>query len=185
MSMGRSHEKWFERMFRVINSTVCFSLAYIFITFSSWFVMGLAGLLIRFDSFIYYYGIKYIHNDRDWTKLKVSFIFSSASLYCLGLGLFCWFLFRRLKNFKMLFNIFLVWVFIIGTTMFCSQALIAILGANKYASPFYQNWAVVYAWWHLPSIVVYFLALPVLGLFGYSRLTTPSLFCWLPFHIVK
>jgi hypothetical protein len=165
MEMQRGREKWPERLTRIVNSTVCFSLAYILITYSYWLAMGFAGLLFRFDSFVYYYWIKFILNDRDWTKLKITAIFSSGPLICFGLGLLCFFLFERLKNLKSIVNLFLLWVFVIGTSLFTSQAMIAALGANKYASPFYQGLAVVYAWWHLPNAVVYLLALPFIFLF--------------------
>jgi hypothetical protein len=165
MEMQRGREKWPERLTRIVNSTVCFSLAYILITYSFWLSMGFTGLLFRFDSFVYYHGIKFILNDRDWTKLKITAIFSSGPLLCLGLGLLCFFLFEKLKNLKSTLNLFLLWVFVIGTSLFTSQAVIAALAANKYASHFYQNFAVVYAWWHLPSSVVYLLAMPFLFLF--------------------
>jgi hypothetical protein len=167
MAIQRAREKGHERFARIVNSTACFSLAYILITYLFWFVMGVAGLVLKFDSFVYYFGIKYLTNDRDWTKLKATFIFSSGPFFCLFLGLLCLFLFQRLKDFKTVFNVFLIWIFVIGTTLFTSQGIIAILGANKYLSPYYQNFAIVFSWWHLPAMVVYILALPLLILFAF------------------
>lgn len=165
MDIPRNRERWYEKLSRVVNSTVCFSLAYILLTYLFWLVMGFAGMLFKFDSFVYYYGIKYILNDYDWTKLNVTFIYSSGSFFCLTLGLLCLFLFHKLKEIKTMLNIFLLWGFIIGTAIFTSQAVIASLGANEYLSPYYQNFTVVYAWWHIPTPVVYMLAFPLLGLF--------------------
>src|SRR5687767_7689602 len=101
----RSREKWYSRLTRIINSAACFSLAYILITYAYWLVMGVAGLLLKFDSFVYYYGIKYMLNDRDWTALKVTFVYSSAPFFCLALGLLCRFVFERSKHFKTLLNV--------------------------------------------------------------------------------
>src|SRR5438046_2005384 len=116
MDIQRGREKWHQRLTRIVNSTACFSLAYILITYLFWFVMGLAGLLLKLDSFVYYYGIKYVMNDRDWSRLKITFIFSSGPLFCLFLGLLCLFLFQRLKDFKSIFNVFLIWTFVIATS---------------------------------------------------------------------
>lgn len=167
MDVARSREKWHERLSRVINSTVCFSLAYVVITYLFWLVMGFAGKLFKFDSFVRYYDIKYILNDYDWSQLRITFVYSSGPFFCLALGLFCLFLFNKLKAYRVIFNIFVLWGFIIGTSIFTSQAIIACLGANKYLSPFYQNFAVVYAWWHVPVAVVYILAIPLLIAFLY------------------
>jgi hypothetical protein len=165
MDEQRAKEKWHERLSRVINSTACFSVAYILLTYLFWFGMGVAGLIARFDSFIYYYGIKIILNDQNWSKLKVSFIFFAGPGLCLGLGLLCLFLFNRLKKFNNAINIFLLWMFVIGTTMFTSETVVATLGTHHYASPYYKGFAVIFSWWHLPRPVVYLFALPLLFLF--------------------
>ena len=165
MDKPRTHEKWYERLSRIINSTVCFSLAYIAITYLFWLIMGYAGKMYKFDSFVYYFGIKYILNDNVWTKQSITLIFSSGSILSLVIGITAFFLFERLKHIKVIFNVFLLWLFIIGTTIFAAQAVIAVLGANEFLSPFYQNLTVVYAWWHLPYAVVCLLVLPWLALF--------------------
>ena len=127
-----NREPWYSRLSRVINSAVCFSLAYVLITYAFWYVMGQAGKLLRFDSFVYYYGVKYLLNGQAWTKLKVTFIYSSGPLFCLALGLFCLYLFQMLKHIKLMFNLFLVWAFVIGTAMFSAQGIIADLGVHEY-----------------------------------------------------
>jgi hypothetical protein len=185
MELPRGREKWYERLTRVVNSTACFSLAYLVITYAFWLVMAIAGLIVKFDAFVFYYGIRYMLNDRDWTTLKVTFIFSIGSLFCLVLGVVCKFVFDRLKKFPSIVHVFLLWCFVIGTVIFTSQAVIAILGTGKYTSPFYQGFAVVYSWWHLPKAGVYLLAIPMLLLFAYFAVNYARPFITLAYSYSK
>ena len=185
MSGHSSSEKWHSRLSRVINSTICFSLAYIVITYLFWITMGMMGKVFRFDSFVYYYGIKYILNDRDWTKLSITFLYSSGPFFCLTFGLLCFFTFHKLKGIKVLFNVFLLWGFIIGTSIFTAQSLIASLGAGDYLSPFYQNFSVVYSWWHIPVPVVYMFNIPFLFLFALFAVNYAKPFQLLAFSYLK
>lgn len=165
MDISKRRELWHQRLSRVINSAICFSLAYILLTYLSWLIMGYTGTLFKYSSFVYYYGIKFILNDHKWTKSSVTLIYSSGFLFCLVVGVLGFFLFERLKHIKTMFNIFLLWCFIIGTSIFTAQGIIACLGTSEYLSPFYQNLAVVYAWWHVPAPVVYLLEIPIFVLF--------------------
>ncbi|MES2621871.1 MAG: hypothetical protein V4615_13560 [Bacteroidota bacterium] len=180
-----SSEKWHSRLSRIINSTVCFSLAYIVITYLYWIIMGMAGKVFGFDSFVYYYGIKYILNDRDWTRLSVTFLYSSGSFFSLVFGLMSFISFHKLKGVKTLLNVFFLWGFIIGTSIFASQSLIASLGAGEYQSPFYQNFAVIYAWWYIPVPVIYLLNIPFLFLFALFAVNYAKPFQLLAFSYSK
>ncbi len=163
----KGREKWYSKLFRILNSAICFSIAYIVVTYSSWFVMGLVGKLFKFNSFVYYYGIKYMLNGQEWTTLKVTAIYSVAPFFALFFGILSFYLFDKLKKIRILLNLFFLWGFVIGTSVFCAQGIIMSLGIGEYLSPFYQNFTVVMAWWHIPAPVVYLLTIPFMILLAY------------------
>jgi hypothetical protein len=154
--LDRKHsEDWQNRLARTVNSAACFSIAYVLLTYLYWFVTGLVGRLFSFDSFIYYYGIKFILNNHSWTRLKIIFIYSAGPFFMLYLALLCLFLYSRLKSIKTLLNVFFLWVFIVGISIFLAQFVIAALGIYEYNSLYYQGLAVTFAWLKLPTFLVY------------------------------
>ena len=156
--MDRKHsEEWHSRLARTVNSAVCFSLAYVVLTYLLWFVMGLTGRLYKFDSFIYYYGIKFILNSNTWNVSKVAIVFSSGPFFVLLLGLLGLFLFMRMKEIRTMLNVLFAWTFIIGVSIFISQFVIAALGIYSYNSLYYQGLAVSFAWLKVPVFLIYLL----------------------------
>ncbi len=181
----RNREQWYSKLFRIFNSGVCFSLAYIIFTHLSWFMMGLVGKFWKFDSFVYYFGIKFILNNHTWTKLKVLFVYSTAPIFFLIAGLLCVYFFDKLKNIKTLLNVFFLWGFVIGTCVFCAQGVISALGAGEYNSPYYQNFAVVFAWLHIPVVLVYALIIPFFILLVYFSVNYARLFLIFAYSYTK
>ncbi|MBK7147329.1 MAG: hypothetical protein IPH78_00570 [Bacteroidetes bacterium] len=167
MDINRGSEQWWSKLVRVINSTVCFSMAYIMITFLHWMTLSSIGKFFKFDSFVYYYGIKFVLNGAYWNRLNVSFIYGGGTLFFLLFGLFSLYLYDKLRNFKSVLNLFFIWGFIIGTTLFCVQIIVAAIGYGEYNSPFYQGLAVVFAWVRIPIFIVYALVIPFAILFAY------------------
>lgn len=153
----KQSEQWQSRISRTINSTACYTLAYILLTYLLWFVTGIAGRLYKFDSFIYYYGIKFILNGHAWSTLKVAVVYSSGPVVVLALAMLSLFLFNRMKDIRTLLNVFFLWVFITGTGIFVSEVIIADLGYRNYSSIFYQGLAVSFSWLRMPSFVLYLL----------------------------
>ena len=157
----KGKEQWYNKLFRMLNSAVCFSLAYIVLTYVDWFVMGLVGkLLFKFDVFVHYYGLRFILAGQYWSKLKVTLVYGSGPMFFLIAGLVCLYIYDKLKEYPTQLNLFLYWCFVIGTSLFASQAAIAALGAGEYNSPYYQGFSVVLAWWKAPNIVSYILVVP-------------------------
>ena len=152
----KGKEQWYSKLFRIVNSAVCFSIAYIVLTYLHWVVMALVGNVFKFDAFVYYFGIKFILVSEVWTRLKVTFVYGSGPVFFLVAGLFCVYFYSRLKKFPTLLNVLFLWGFVIGTSVFCAQGAVASLGAGEYNSPFYQGFTVVYAWWRIPEAGVYF-----------------------------
>jgi hypothetical protein len=153
----KQSEEWQSRASRTLNSTACFSIAYVIVTYMLWFVTGLAGLSYKFDSFVYYYGIKFILNSHSWTKFKVMTVYSSGPLFLLLMAFGAAFFYNRLKTIKTLLNLFFLWIFIIGISIFIGQLVIGTLGINNYNSIYYQGLAVSFSWLRIPKFLLYIL----------------------------
>ena len=117
--------------------------------------MALMGKFFKFDSNIYYYGIRFLLNGGKWSKLKVTLIYSTYPVAAILFGLVMLYIFEKTKKTTAQINLFFVWCFVIGTSCFVSQGVISSLGADEFNSPFYQNFSVVYSWWFLPVPFVY------------------------------
>lgn len=185
MNILQSTEKWTERAARVINSTVCFCLAYITVTLAFWFSMSGTAAFFKFNSFVYYYGIRILLNNGRWDKLNVTLIFSTGPIVALIIGLLGAFLFSQLKHIKSILNVYFTWLFVIGCTVFSTQGVISSLGANEYNSPFYQNFAVALAWWRIPKAGVYLLNIPFAAVFLFFATNYPRLFLQFAYSYTK
>lgn len=163
----RSTEQLSSKLSRMVNSTACFILAYILATHSQWFVMSAIGHFFKFDSWVYYYGIKFMLNGGYWNRLNVSFIYGGSTLYLLLFGLAGIYLFDKLKTYKTNVSLFFLWCFVIGTSLFSVQMLIAAIGYGEYNSPFYMGFAIAMAWVRVPLPFVYLLVLPFALMFIY------------------
>ncbi len=151
----KGKEQWSDKLIRIINSTVCFTLAYAVINFGGFFSMAMVGKFFGMAANIYYFGIRFMLNGNKWTKMKVSLIYSAYPVFALLFGLAMLYIFDRIKRKPALLNVFLVWAFVIGTSIFTAQGIIASVGVSEFNSPFYQNFAVVFSWWFLPAHFVY------------------------------
>ncbi|MFM2305763.1 MAG: hypothetical protein RLZZ367_432 [Bacteroidota bacterium] len=172
----KGKEQWYDKLIRIINSTVCFVLAYAVITFGGFFSMAMVGKIFKFDANVYYFGIRFMLNGNKWSRLKVTLIYSSYAFFALLFGLFMLYIFDRVKRKPAVLNVFLLWSFVIGTAMFAAQGLIASFGANEFNSPFYQNFAVVFAWWFLPPPFVYATNVFFVVLLLYFSINYPKMF---------
>ncbi len=104
----KGREQWHSKLFRIINSAICFALAYIVITWLGWFAMAVMGKVFKFDANVYYYGIRYLLNNHKWTKVKVSFIYITYPVFALLFGLLMLYLFDKGRKMKTSLNVFFV-----------------------------------------------------------------------------
>lgn len=172
----KGKEQWYDKLIRIFNSTVCFVLAYAVITLGGFFSMAMVGKFFKFDANIYYFGIRFMLNGHKWSRLKVTLIYSSYAFFALLFGLLMLYIFDRVKRKPAILNVFLLWCFVIGTSIFTAQGLIASFGANEFNSPFYQNFAVVFAWWFLPVPFVYATNVLFVVLLLYFAINYPKMF---------
>ncbi len=168
--LKRGGETLISKIFRILNSTICFILAFISVNYLSWFAMALVGKFFKCDAIVYSYGIKFItpvDPEQFWNKLKILLIFSTPALFPLVFGLLCLYVYDRLKNVKTLLNLYLVWCFLIGTITFSTQGVIASLGYGEINSEYYRNFAVVFSWLRIPLPLVYVFNIPFAIVFLY------------------
>jgi hypothetical protein len=175
--INKGREKWDSKLFRLINSTLCFCIAYMIITYSCFFISGLAAKIFNYQTDVFYHSIKFFLHQKEWKKLSVTVIFSTPLIVMVVFGLLAMYLNYKVRKLAFNFNLVLIWVFVIGTTMACMQGLIANLGLGEYNSPFYQNLAIVFSWFYIPEIAGYiFTALTLLVfLFFITRYLRPFL----------
>ena len=184
--MDRKHsEQWQSRVSRTVNSAACFSLAYVILTYLMWFVTGLAGRFYKFDSFIYYYGIKFILNSHAWSPARVATVYSAGPVTILLLALLALFLYSKMKKVKSMLNGFLLWIFVVGISIFVSQFVIAAFGIYHFDSLYYQNLAVCFTWLRISPVWVYLLNVLVLGLTLYIGVNCARLFLTFSFSFSK
>ncbi len=172
----KGKEQWYDKLIRIFNSTVCFVLAYAIITFGGFFSMAMVGKFFKFDANIFYFGIRFMLNGNKWSRLKVTLIYSSYAVFALLFGLLMLYIFDRVKRKPAILNVFLLWCFVIGTSIFAAQGIVASFGANEFNSPFYQNFAVVFAWWFLPAPFVYATNVLFVVLLLYFAINYPKMF---------
>lgn len=154
--ISRRSETWKSKGIRMFNSTVSFSLAYILITQLIWVGMSLIAKVFQKDSIVYYYGIRFMQNKPEfWSRLKVTVVYGGGPFVALTMGLLGIYFYSKLKATKTLFNLFFLWCFVIGTSMFAAQGVIASLAGHEFLSPYYTWFACVFAWWRIPLFIVY------------------------------
>jgi len=163
-------EVWHSKLFRTLNSALCFSLAYALFNFIFWWAMVFAAKRYRIDSFVYYYGVKMMINSSLWDKDKVTFVYSAGPVACLVFSLIFLILYRLMRKLPSLINVFFLWGFVIGSCMFVAQGIIILLGAYNYSTPYYQGLAVVLSWWRVPVTAARLGTIPLFLLFIYLTL---------------
>lgn len=160
MEQQKGRETLGSKTARIFNSAVCFTLAYMIFTYLYWFTTAFVGKLYGFHSFVYYYGVQFMLFNHKWDKLKILAVYGSGTFILLVFALLCIYFYDKLKKFKIVFNVFLVWCYFVGTSLFAAQGVIASIGVNEYFyNDFYQNLAVVFAWLDVPHFMVYLLAI--------------------------
>lgn len=182
---SKGQEGWFSKLSRVLNSAVCFSIAYIFFMEGYWVATALVGNFFKMDAFVYYYDVKLMLHEQEWFLKNVILIFSAGPLFSLVFGLLCLYLYNKLKAVTQPFSLILLWGYVIGVSMFCGQSLIASLGANQYNSPYYTGLSVVFAWLYFPMALIYLLNVPFVLLLTFFAVNTGPLFLRMSYSYTK
>ncbi len=163
--MRKIGETLLSRLSRVANSTLAFCIAFIIVISVFNLVTAIFGKIFGFDSTVYYYGVRLNQNTTEWYLKNVVIIFSSGTISIFLLGIVFYALFNNLKSKQLVINLIFLWGFVICSSIIAAQGLIMILGDGQYSSPYYSNLAIVAAWLHFPTPIIYLFAI-LLFLFG-------------------
>ena len=151
----RNSEKWQSKISRILNSTMCFCIAYAVMMTGFNLTTAIMGKVFGFYTTTYYYGAKFVVNHNYWTRLSVFFVYGSGIAFVALFGIVCGVLFFKLKEKSYILNLVFLWGMIISGSVIAAQGLIIHLGAEQYISPFYQNLTVVLSWFHVPLVLYY------------------------------
>lgn len=186
--LKRGGETLNSKLFRILNSAVCFILSFISVNYLSWFVSAVACKIFKCDVIVYFTGLKIItpvDADLFWNRLRVILIYGTPAVFPLLFGLFSLYIYDKTRQIKTLFNVYLLWNFFVGTMMFAAQGAIASLGVSEANSEFYRNLAVVYSWFYIPAPLAYILNVPFAILFLYFGKHAVRLFLLFAYSFVK
>ena len=178
-------EKTASKIQRMVNSLAAFCAAYMACMFGYYLVTAAMGKVFGFDAWVYYYGVKFLMGKHKWGKFNIFFTYGAGSFFLLLMTGLCAYIFFRVKDRILVLNLVWLWGFVIAGSMFCSQAVIACLGAEEYNSPFYQNLTVVYAWLYMPNAVVYAMAIPFMAMLVFFSVYSSKPFLSLSYSFSK
>jgi hypothetical protein len=148
-----------SKIWRVLNSSICFVIIFLTFTYSFYLVTALAGKVFGFDSTLGYNEVKFNIHQVFWTKKTVTLICGMGPAFVLLLGLFCAYIFSETKRYSYIANVILMWGFVVGVSVFISHFFAGMFGNGDINSPYYQNMAAIYAFFSVPPAVSYFFSL--------------------------
>lgn len=157
ISSNNKKEKLASKGARVINSTMAFVIAYMFIIFLFSFATGLIGKLFGFDSNISLAGVKFDLGRHKWEKLNVAVIWSFGTLVTALLGGLFFYLFSQFKSRVNLANLVFLWGAVIAFSIFTAQGILPCLEPGETLAC-YTNLTVVHTWLGTPQTIIYILS---------------------------
>lgn len=133
-----------------MNSAICFTVVFLLFTYLFYFFTAIAGKVFGFDSSLVYNGVKFNLHQIFWSKKTVTVICGAGPFALFAIGLFCAYIFSETSRKPYLVNVMLMWGFVIGVSLFLSHIFSGVFGINDINSPFYQNFAAIYAFFNVP-----------------------------------
>ncbi|MCS6819521.1 MAG: hypothetical protein NZ522_06165 [Chitinophagales bacterium] len=151
-------ELWSSKFFRITNSAVSSFLALLLAILVCGVAKAFFMKTFGIKSHLTFYDAFPVTSDPNvWYLKNVLIIYSSGIIATLLLGLAGLYLFHNLKRYDLSFSVFFIWLYVWALNIFCSQALLALLGLEEYYSPYFNNLVVVLAWLRFPKILAYLL----------------------------
>jgi MFS family permease len=178
-------EKLSSKAGRVLNSAMAFVIAYMLIIFSFYVVTALMGKIFGFDATVYYYGVKFELGKHKWNRFNVFFIWGFGTLFVFVLGGLFSYLFYRFKEKLFLVNLIFLWGSVISFSFVAAQGILPCLQPGEWVSPFYQNLAVVFAWFFVPVAILYVLGFLFMAFLVFFSIYTSKPFLSLSYSFSK
>lgn len=134
---------------------MAFVIAYMIIIFFFSLATALMGKVFGFDSHMSYSGVTFEIGRHKWDRLNILFIWSAGTFFTIFVGGIFAYLFMQLKERVLLGNLVFLWGSVIAFSIVGAQGILPCLQPGEYLSPFYNNLAVVFAWFYFPVPVLY------------------------------
>ena len=108
----------------IINSTVIFLLAYLFVFALLNFTSSISALTFDIKSNIYYYNISYLVRSRDWTTDAIKVVYSAGPFLCLIFSLIVIIIYINISQETWFVRLLLFWIFCHAYIHFFGEMLI-------------------------------------------------------------
>lgn len=151
--MQHKNEKVEDKLVRVFNSSIGFAIAYLLINIGYQLTIGFIAKVFNVGRHFYPFGIDVTQNLQYWNREIVIFVYISGFLFCLLASILGYILYNKYSRKEIVFNLFFLWLNVIGLLMALGHFIVGVLANNDHTSFYYNGFAVIYAWLYLPKIV--------------------------------
>lgn len=176
MEMLSGREQWNSKLFRIVNSTLCFAIASFLLIFGHFLVISLLAQHYNINTTIYLNEIHFSAPKNYWFPKNVAIIYGSSFVFYFVTAVIAFILYRKLEQFDVPAKLVLVWLYVLGISFFAAQGIIAVIGVNDFESPFYQELGVAFAWLYVNDILALIFALLLMGIYAFACIPTPKAF---------
>jgi hypothetical protein len=156
-SSNNKKEKLVSKLARILNSTMAFVIAYMFIIFLFSLATAMIGKLFGFDSNISFAGVKFDLGRHKWDRLNVLVIWSFGTIFTGLLGGLLFYLFSQFKSRINLANLVFLWGSVIAFSIVAAQSVLPCLEPGEQLAC-YTNLTVVFTWLSIPLAILYVLS---------------------------
>jgi hypothetical protein len=158
MEISNSGEKWNNKFFRIMNSAMCFGIAYIFLITGNFITQGLVAKMYSIEGKITFYGIHYTSDLKEWYKKNSVIVHSSGLIFIFLVSIVSWALFNKTSKFNSPLRLIFLWIYMIGVCYFSAKFMSAALGISDTNSPFTVDFAFAIAWLYIKPAIAFMLA---------------------------
>ncbi len=147
----------------IFNSTLIFIISYIIVYFIYQLTVILSASLFNIDSILYYFTIDFDDLSPLWSRLNIIFITFSGPFICLVIGLLFFNYLFKLKRFKSLQKLFILWISLHAFNHFAGALILGIVTTDGFGY--------VVEWLYLGIVfkfILIFIAFFILIIIGYQ-----------------
>jgi len=147
----------------IFNSTLIFIVSYILVYFIYQLTVILSASLFNIDSILYYFTLDFDDLSPLWSRLNIIFITFSGPFISLVIGLFFFNYLFKLKRFKSLQKLFILWISLHAFNHFAGALILGIVTTDGFGY--------VVEWLYLGIVfkfILIFIAFFILIIIGYQ-----------------
>lgn len=157
-------ERRVNKIKRVLSSCLLLLSGYVVATLMHQLVLGLLCIAFGYQTGIsFHYVTAAPYDYASWSTARVLIIYASPPLFCIAMGYALYFLGLQSTVAVNRMRLLFFWLHAGFVTVFLTQLLIIPMGtAPRYPTGFYQTFAIIATWLHLPAEI--FIAATVLAM---------------------